>query len=141
MEQTLSFIKPDAVGANEIGGIIEKYESAGLTLVAAKMMHLSLNEAEKFYEIHKERPFFGELTSFISSGPIFVMILEGPDAVATTRKIMGATDPSQAEPGTIRAEYAKSIDQNAIHGSDSLENAKNEISFFFKKDEIFTRNT
>lgn len=141
MEQTLSFIKPDAVGANEIGGIIEKYESAGLALVAAKIIHLSLKDAEKFYEIHKERPFFGELTSFISSGPIFVMVLEGPDAVATTRNIMGATDPAKAEPGTIRAEYAKSIDQNAIHGSDSLENAKNEISFFFKKNEIYARNS
>lgn len=139
MEQTLTFIKPDATGANEIGSIIEKYESGGLSVIAGKMMTLSKKEAEKFYAIHKERPFFHDLTTFISSGPIFVMVLEGPDAVNATRKIMGATNPADAEEGTIRAEFAKSIDENAIHGSDSAENAKNEIAFFFKPEEIFPR--
>lgn len=139
MEQTLTFIKPDATGANEIGSIIEKYESGGLSLIAGKMIRLSKERAEEFYAIHKERPFFKDLTTFISSGPIFVMVLEGVNAVSETRKIMGATDPSQAEEGTIRAEFAKSIDENAIHGSDSIENAKTEIAFFFKKEEIFPR--
>jgi len=139
MEQTLTFIKPDATGANEIGSIIEKYESGGLAVIAGKMIRLSKERAGEFYAIHKERPFFNDLVTFISSGPIFVMVLEGANAVSETRKIMGATNPSEAEEGTIRAEFAKSIDENAIHGSDSLENAKTEIAFFFSEEEIFPR--
>jgi len=138
MEQTLTFIKPDSVGANEIGAITEMYENGGLKIIAAKMIHLSKEKAEEFYAIHKERPFFGELTDFICSGPVFAMVLEGPNAVAATRKIMGATNPAEADEGTIRGEFAKSIDQNAVHGSDSLENAKNEIAFFFSPEEIFS---
>lgn len=141
MEQTLTFIKPDSVGANEIGSIIEKYESEGLSIIAAKMLHLTKDHAKKFYEIHKDRPFFNDLVTFTSSGPILALVLEGPHAVSLTRKIMGHTDPAKAEPGTIRAEFAKSIDQNSIHGSDSVENAKKEIAFFFKPEEIFSRKS
>ncbi len=139
LEQTLSIIKPDAVGQNQIGNIIEYFEREGLSVVAAKMVHLSKDQAQKFYEIHKERPFFGELVDFMISGPILVMVLEGENAVATNRRIMGATDPAKAQAGTIRADFATSIERNAIHGSDSLENAKMEVAFFFKANEIFTR--
>lgn len=139
LEQTLSIIKPDAVGQNQIGNIIEYFEREGLSVVAAKMAHLSKDEAQKFYAIHKERPFFGELVDFMTSGPILVMVLEGENAVATNRRIMGATDPAKAQAGTIRADFATSIERNAIHGSDSLENAKTEVAFFFKTNEIFTR--
>lgn len=139
MEQTLSIIKPDAVGASEIGAIIEKFESQGLNVVAAKMIRLSKDQGKQFYGIHSDKPFFNDLVGFISSGPVLVMVLEGPDAIAENRRIMGATNPEQAEPGTIRAEFAKSIDENAVHGSDSKETAKSEIAFFFKTEEIFPR--
>jgi len=140
LEQTLSIIKPDAVEQNQIGNIIEYFEREGLSVSAAKMMHLTKEQAEQFYSIHKDKAFFDELVEFMTSGPILVMVLEGESAVATNRRIMGATDPSKAESGTIRADFATSIDRNAVHGSDSLENAKKEISFFFKPNEIFSRS-
>lgn len=139
VEQTLSIIKPDAVGQNQIGNIIEYFEREGLSVTAAKMVHLTKEEAQKFYGIHKDKGFFDELVEFMTSGPILVMVLEGENAVATNRRIMGATDPAKAQAGTIRADFATSIERNAIHGSDSLENAKIEIPFFFKSNEIFTR--
>ncbi len=139
LQQTLSIIKPDAVGQNQIGNIIEYFEREGLSVTAAKMTHLTKEQAEKFYAIHKDKGFFGELVEFMTSGPILVMVLEGDNAVATNRRIMGATDPSKADAGTIRADFATSIERNAIHGSDSLENAKVEIAFFFKPNEIFAR--
>lgn len=139
LEQTLSIIKPDAVGQNMIGNIIEYFEKEGLCIVAAKMLHLSEDQAKGFYAVHKERPFFKELVDFMVSGPVLVMVLEGENAVARNRQIMGATDPSKAAAGTIRADFATSIDRNAVHGSDSLTNAKTEISFFFKANEIFPR--
>jgi nucleoside-diphosphate kinase len=139
LEQTLSIIKPDAVAQNQIGNIIEYFEREGLSVVGAKMMHLSAAEAKEFYAVHKERPFFGELVEFMTSGPLLVMVLEGESAVAGNRRIMGATDPTKATPGTIRADFATSIERNAVHGSDSLETAKQEITFFFKPTEIFRR--
>lgn len=139
LEQTLSIIKPDAVGQNMIGNIIEYFEKEGLCIVAAKMLHLSQEQAQGFYAVHKERPFFKELVEFMVSGPVLVMVLEGENAVARNRQIMGATDPSKAAAGTIRADFATSIDRNAVHGSDSLANAKTEIAFFFKPNEIFPR--
>ncbi len=140
LEQTLSIIKPDAVGQNMIGNIIEYFEREGLNVVAAKMMHLSEEQAKTFYAIHKERPFFKELVEFITSGPVLVMVLEGEHAIAKNRQIMGATDPSKAAPGTIRADFATSIERNAVHGSDSSPTAKSEIQFFFKPNEIFPRS-
>ena len=139
LEQTLSIVKPDAVGQNQIGNILEYFERSGLSVVAAKMLHLTLEQAKTFYAIHKERPFFKELIEFMTSGPVLVTILEGNDAVARNRQIMGATDPSQADAGTVRADFATSIERNAIHGSDTLTNAKTEIAFFFKSNEIFPR--
>lgn len=139
LEQTLSIIKPDAVGQNQIGNIIEYFEREGLSVVAAKMLHLSLEQAKGFYAVHKERPFFKELVEFMTSGPVLVMVLEGENAVARNRQIMGATDPIKAEAGTVRADFATSIERNAVHGSDTLANAKSEISFFFKSNEIFPR--
>lgn len=138
-EQTLSIIKPDAVSKNHIGGIINKLEKGGLNIVAAKMVHLSKNQAEEFYAIHKERPFFKDLVSFMISGPVLVMTLEGDNAVLKNRDIMGATDPKKAAPGTIRNEFAQTIDENAVHGSDSLENAQREIAFFFKNGDVCPR--
>jgi nucleoside-diphosphate kinase len=138
-EQTLSIIKPDAVAANHVGDILARFEKAGLKVVAAKMMHLSPEQAKGFYAVHAHRPFFQELVSFMISGPVLISVLQGEDAVMKNRKLMGATNPKEAEPGTIRADFARSIDKNAVHGSDSLENAKTEISFFFKPQEIFTR--
>ena len=138
-EQTLSIIKPDAVAANHVGDILARFEQAGLKVVAAKMMHLSPEQAKGFYAVHAHRPFFQELVSFMISGPVLISVLQGEDAVMKNRKLMGATNPKEAEPGTIRADFARSIDKNAVHGSDSLENAKTEISFFFKPQEIFTR--
>ena len=140
LEQTLSIIKPDAVGQNMIGNIIEYFEREGLSVTAAKMLHLAPDQAKSFYAVHKDRPFFQELVDFMTSGPILVIVLEGENAVARNRQIMGATDPSKAAPGTIRADFATSIERNAIHGSDSLSNAKSEIAFFFKQDEIFPRS-
>jgi len=139
MERTLSIIKPDAVANNNIGAIINIFEQAGLAVVAAKMVHLSQMQAEDFYAIHKARPFFGELVSFMISGPVLVMVLEGEDAVARNRELMGATNPKDAASGTIRALFAKTIDENAIHGSDSKENAANEIEFFFNIVELCVR--
>jgi nucleoside-diphosphate kinase len=139
MERTLSILKPDAVSANNIGGIINRFEKAGLKVVAAKMMHLSQAQAEEFYAVHKERGFFGELVSFMISGPVLVMALEGENAVLKNRDLMGATNPKEAAPGTIRADFAKTIDENAVHGSDSLENATREVAFFFSAQEICPR--
>jgi nucleoside-diphosphate kinase len=139
LEQTLSIIKPDAVGQNMIGNIIEYLERDGLSVVAAKMLHLTADQAKAFYAVHKERPFYQELVEFMISGPVLVMVLEGENAVARNRETMGATDPAKAAPGTIRADFATSIDRNAIHGSDSAANAKTEIAFFFKAGEIFPR--
>ena len=136
MEQTLSIIKPDAVKKGVIGKIIDRFESNGLRIAAAKKLQLSREDASKFYEIHKERPFYNDLIDFMTSGPVMVMVLEGENAVAKNRELMGATDPKKAEKGTIRADFADNIDANAIHGSDSLENAKNEIVFFFSNREI-----
>jgi nucleoside-diphosphate kinase len=136
MEQTLSIIKPDAVAKNVIGKIIDRFESNGLRVAAMKKLQLSCADAEAFYAVHKDRPFFGELVDFMVSGPVVVSVLEGENAVAKNRELMGATDPKEAAPGTIRADFAESIDANAVHGSDSLENAAIEIAFFFAKREI-----
>ncbi|WP_018954534.1 nucleoside-diphosphate kinase [Thioalkalivibrio sulfidiphilus] len=139
VERTLSIIKPDAVAKNVIGEIYTRFEKAGLKIVAARMMHLSREQAEGFYAVHKERPFFKDLVDFMISGPVIVQVLEGENAVALHRDIMGATNPKDAAPGTIRADFAESIDENAVHGSDSLENAGKEIAFFFKPEEICAR--
>ena len=139
-EQTLSIIKPDAVAQNMIGNIIEYFEREGLNVVGAKMLHLTDAQAKAFYAVHKDRPFFGELVEFMTSGPVLVMVLQGENAIARNREIMGATDPTKAEPGTIRADFATSIDRNAVHGSDSQQTAKTEIPFFFKPDEIYLRS-
>jgi len=136
MEQTLSIIKPDAVAKNVIGKIIDRFESNGLRVAAMKKLQLSRADAEAFYAVHKDRPFFGELVDFMVSGPVVVSVLEGENAVVKNRELMGATDPKEAAPGTIRADFAESIDANAVHGSDSLENAAIEIAFFFAKREI-----
>lgn len=135
-ERTLSIIKPDATRRNLTGKINAKFEEKGLRIVAQKRLQLTTEMAGKFYEVHKERPFYGELVSFMTSGPVVVQVLEGEDAVAANRNIMGATNPANAEPGTIRKEFAESIEANSVHGSDSLENAKNEIRFFFAETEI-----
>ncbi|WP_456403008.1 nucleoside-diphosphate kinase [Hydrogenimonas sp.] len=136
MERTLSIIKPDAVKKNVIGKIIDRFESNGLRVAAMKKVQLSEQDAGEFYAVHKERPFFGELVEFMTSGPVVVMVLEGENAVAKNRELMGATNPKEAAPGTIRADFAESIDANAVHGSDSLENARIEIAFFFAQREI-----
>ncbi|PID99899.1 MAG: nucleoside-diphosphate kinase [Thiothrix nivea] len=131
IERTISIIKPDAVAKNVIGQIYSRFENAGLQIIAARMIHLSREQAEGFYAVHKERPFFADLVSFMTSGPVMVQVLEGEDAVAKNRELMGATNPQEAAKGTIRADFATSIDENAVHGSDSLENAETEINFFF----------
>lgn len=136
MQRTLSIIKPDAVSKNHVGAIIERFEKAGLRPVALKRIQLSNEQAASFYDIHKERPFFKDLVSFMTSGPVVVQVLEGDDAVSRNRELMGATNPKDAAPGTIRADFAESIDANAVHGSDSEENAAREIRFFFKDEEI-----
>ncbi len=140
-ERTLSIIKPDAVACNEIGAIISKFEEAGLMIVASKMMRLTEKQAADFYHIHKDKGFFQELVEFMTSGPILVQVLEGDHAVAKNREVMGATNPEKAAKGTIRHEFAKSVGENAVHGSDSLENAKIEIAFFFKESEIINRHS
>lgn len=137
-EKTLSIIKPDAVANHLIGQINARFEKAGLRIVAAKMARLTKEQAEGFYAVHRERPFFNALVSFMSSGPVMIQVLEGENAVLKNRDIMGATNPKDAAPGTIRADFAESIDHNAVHGSDSLDNAKQEISFFFQPEEIVT---
>jgi nucleoside-diphosphate kinase len=131
VERTLSIIKPDAVAKNVIGKIYTRFENAGLKIVAAKMTHLTKAEAEGFYAVHKERPFYNDLVKFMISGPVMIQALEGENAVAKNRELMGATNPKEAAPGTIRADFAESIDANAVHGSDSLENAAIEIKYFF----------
>jgi nucleoside-diphosphate kinase len=136
MEQTLSIIKPDAVKKGVIGKIVDRFESNGLRIAAMRKIQLTDQTAGEFYEVHKERPFFGELVEFMTSGPVVVMVLEGENAVAKNRELMGATNPQEAEKGTIRADFAESIDANAVHGSDSLENADREIKFFFSKIEV-----
>jgi len=139
IEQTLSIIKPDAVRKSVVGKIIDRFESNQLKVVACKMVILSQEQAEQFYGVHKDRPFFPELVEYMTSGPIVVQVLEGQNAIQRNRDIMGATDPTQAEPGTIRAEFAESVQANAVHGSDAYETAQQEISFFFNDDEIYRR--
>ena len=139
VERTLSIIKPDAVAKNVIGKIYSRFETNGLKIVAAQMRHLSRTEAEGFYAVHRERPFFKDLVSFMISGPVMIQVLEGPNAVAKNRELMGATDPAKADQGTIRADFAASIDANAVHGSDSAENAKIEIGYFFAPNNICSR--
>ncbi|EAI7302465.1 TPA: nucleoside-diphosphate kinase [Campylobacter coli] len=136
MEKTLSIIKPDAVKKGVIGKILDRFESNGLRIAAMKKVQLSKEQAEAFYAVHKERPFFKDLVEFMISGPVVVSVLEGEGAVLKNRDLMGATNPKEAQPGTIRADFAENIDANAVHGSDSLENAKIEIEFFFKSNEI-----
>ena len=139
IERTISIIKPDAVAKNVIGQIYSRFEEAGLTVLGAKMKQLSQADAEGFYAVHKERPFFNDLVSFMTSGPVMIQVLEGENAVAKNRELMGATNPADADAGTIRADFAQSIDENAVHGSDSAENAKIEIDFFFAADEVSPR--
>ena len=139
LERTLSIIKPDAVKKNVIGQILGRFEKAGLRIVAARMMHLSRAEAEGFYAVHRSRPFFKDLVEFMISGPVLVQVLEGENAIAKNRELMGATDPKKADKGTIRADFADSIDANAVHGSDSAENAKTEVAYFFPACEVFGR--
>ena len=139
LERTLSIIKPDAVAKNVIGQIYARFEGAGLRIVAAKMAHLSRPEAEQFYAVHKQRPFFGDLVNFMVSGPVMIQVLEGEDAIAKNRQLMGATDPKKAEKGSIRADFAESIDANAVHGSDGPETAAAEVAFFFPGMEIHSR--
>jgi nucleoside-diphosphate kinase len=139
IERTLSIIKPDAVAKNVIGQIISRFEGANLKVIAAKMVHLNQNSAEAFYAVHKARPFFNDLVKFMISGPVFVQVLEGENAMLKNREIMGATNPSEAAKGTIRADFADNIDANAVHGSDSIDNAKAEIAFFFAEQELHSR--
>lgn len=138
-EQTLSIIKPDAVKKNVIGEILSRFESKGLKIVGAKMLHLTKEQAEGFYAVHKDRPFFQELVDFMTSGPVLIQVLEGENAIAANRDIMGATNPAEAAPGTIRKDFAESISCNAVHGSDAPETAKQEIEFFFKPSEVISR--
>jgi len=137
VERTLSIIKPDAVGRKLIGEILRRFESAGLKVAAGKLLRLMPERARDFYAVHKERPFFESLCTYMSSGPIFVSVLEGESAIARNREIMGATDPAKAAPGTIRKDWGKDVEQNAVHGSDSPDTAATEIAFFFRRDEIF----
>ena len=139
VERTLSIIKPDAVAKNIIGKIYSRFEGNGLKIVAAKMKHLTREEAEGFYAVHKERPFFADLVKFMTSGPVMIQVLEGENAMAKNRELMGATNPKEAAPGTIRADFASSIDANAVHGSDSLANAAIEVAYFFGDQEICPR--
>lgn len=139
IERTLSIVKPDAVAKNHIGDIYARFEKAGLSIVAARMRQLTQAEAEGFYAVHRERPFFNDLVGFMISGPVVVQVLEGENAVLAHRDIMGATNPKEAAPGTIRADFAESIDANAVHGSDSLENAAIEIAYFFAQSELCPR--
>ena len=139
VERTFSIIKPDAVAKNVIGEIYARFEKAGLRIVAARMMHLSRAEAEGFYAVHRERPFFKDLVDFMTTGPVMVQVLEGENAIATNRELMGATDPKKAAAGTIRADFAQSIDANAVHGSDGPETAALEIAYFFPASAVFSR--
>ena len=139
IERTLSIINPDAVAKNAIGQIVARFEQAGLKVVAARLLQLSRAEAEGFYAVHKERPFFNDLVEFMISGPVFVQVLEGESAIQKNRDLMGATDPKKAEPGTIRADFADSIDANAVHGSDAPETAAVEIAYFFPASQVYSR--
>ena len=139
VERTFSIVKPDAVARNAIGQIYARFEQAGLRVVAAKMLQLTKQEAEGFYAVHKDRPFFKDLVNFMCSGPVMVQVLEGENAIAKNREVMGATNPKDAKPGTIRADFAKSIDENAVHGSDAPETAKTEIAYFLSATEICPR--
>jgi len=136
IERTLSIIKPDATRRNITGKIIDRFEQAGLRIVAQRRIHLSREQAESFYDVHKERPFYGSLCDFMTSGPVVVQVLEGEDAVAKNREVMGATNPADAAPGTIRADFAESLEANSVHGSDAPETAAREIAFFFSDDQI-----
>ena len=139
VERTLSIIKPDAIAKNVIGEIYSRFEKAGLRIIAAKMLHLTREQAEGFYAVHKERPFFQELVDFMLSGPVMVQVLEGENAINVNRDLMGATDPKKAAPNTIRADFAQTVDENAVHGSDGPDTAKTEIAFFFTETEICPR--
>jgi len=139
VERTFSIVKPDAVAKNVIGEIYSRFEKNGLKIIAAKMLQLSKNQAEGFYAVHKERPFFNDLVAFMISGPVMVQVLEGENAVARNRELMGATNPAEADTGTIRADFANSIDENAVHGSDAPETAQEEIAFFFSENELCNR--
>jgi nucleoside-diphosphate kinase len=139
VERTLSIIKPDAVAKDVIGEIYTRFEQAGLKIIAARMTHLSREEAERFYDVHRERPFFDDLVSFMTSGPVMIQVVEGENAILRNRELMGATNPAEAAPGTIRADFAKSIDANAVHGSDGQDTARVEISCFFGANEIHSR--
>jgi nucleoside-diphosphate kinase len=139
VQRTLSIIKPDAVAKNVIGQIYARFEAAGLRIVASRMAHLSRQEAEGFYAVHKGRPFFNDLVSFMVSGPVVIQVLEGENAIQKNRDLMGATDPKKAEKGTIRADFAQSIDANAVHGSDAPETAAIEIAYFFPASQVYTR--
>ena len=139
VERTFSIIKPDAVAKNVIGQILSRFEAAGLKVIAARMMHLSRAEAEGFYAVHRQRPFFRDLVDFMTSGPVLVQVLEGDNAIARNRELMGATDPKKAAKGTIRADFADSIDANAVHGSDAPDTARAEVAYFFPACEVFSR--
>ena len=139
VERTLSIIKPDAVAKNVIGEIYNRFEKAGLRIIAARMEHLSAEKAGEFYAVHKERPFYNDLVEFMTSGPVVVQVLEGEDAIAKNREVMGATNPADAAPGTIRADFAQTVDENAVHGSDGTDTASVEIEFFFGADGLFPR--
>lgn len=139
VERTLSIIKPDAVAKNVIGQIYSRFENAGLKVIAARMMHLSQAQAEGFYAVHRERPFFKDLVAFMISGPVMIQVLEGEGAIAKNRELMGATDPKKAAPGTIRADFADSIDANAVHGSDGPDTARQEIAYYFPSLDVFSR--
>jgi len=139
VQRTLSIIKPDAVAKNVIGQIYDRFERAGLCILGAKMLHLTREQAEGFYAVHRERPFFNDLVAFMTTGPVMVQVLEGEDAIDRNREVMGATNPQEAAPGTIRADFAQSIDENAVHGSDGPDTAQTEIAFFFQADEIYPR--
>ena len=141
VERTLSIIKPDAVARNVIGKIYSRFEDQGLRIIAARMLHLSRTQAEQFYAIHRERPFYQELVAYMTSGPVMAQVLEGDDAIAKNREIMGATNPKKAAPGTLRAEFAESITRNAVHGSDAPETAAGEIAFFFGQDGLCPRTS
>jgi nucleoside-diphosphate kinase len=139
IEQTFSIIKPDAVAKNVIGEIVSRFEKNGLQIVASKMLHLSKEQAEGFYAVHRERPFYNDLVSFMISGPVVVQVLEGENAISKNRELMGATNPAEADPGTIRADFATTVDENAVHGSDASETAAEEIKFFFGEDGLCPR--
>ena len=139
LERTLSIVKPDAVAKNIVGKIYERFESAGLSIIACRMTHLKREQGEAFYAVHKERPFYQELVEYMTSGPVVVQVLEGEDAIQQNRKVMGATNPEEAEAGTIRADFAESVQANAVHGSDGPDTARTEIAFFFDKNQICPR--